>query len=192
MISVSSFRPELFNRNADQGNILVLTKQLQWRGVIFEMRGDFDINSDFVLIGDSFNAVRREYAAELLELVPGLQARLDQGRPTLLVGSSYEFYLGVLDGLPKPTRSNRVSEFREAKYGRVSAFGYRNTDLEEPDLFVQGAFIGTTLYGPVLAKSPDLLKVLLEELEVEGELSPGFSTRLDLYLEQIKTTSIAD
>lgn len=80
MISVSSFRPELFNRNADQGNILVLTKQLQWRGVSFEMRGDFDINSDFVLIGDSFNAVRREYAAELLELVPGLQARLDQGR----------------------------------------------------------------------------------------------------------------
>ena len=156
----------MFNRNADQGNILVLTKQLQWRGVSFEMRGDFVVNSDFVLIGDCFNAVRREYAAELLELVPGLQARLDQGRPTLLVGSSYEFYLGVLDGIPKPTRSNRVSEFREAKYGHVSAFGYRNTDLEEPDLFVQGAFIGTTLYGPVLAKSPDLLKVLLEELEV--------------------------
>lgn len=192
MISLSSYRPELFNRNADQGNLLVLTKQLQWRGVDFEVLHEFDLSADFVLIGDSFNAVRREYSAELLELAPGLQSRLDQGRATLLVGSSYEFYMDILDGLPKPVRAARVSEFRVAKSGSLSAFGYRNTDLDGSDLFIQGAFIGTTLYGPVLAKSPDLLKLVLDAMGVETELSSRFSGRLEDYLEQIIKTSIAD
>lgn len=192
MISLSSYRPELFNRNADQGNLLVLTKQLQWRGVDFEVLHEFDLSADFVLIGDSFNAVRREYSAELLELAPGLQSRLDQGRATLLVGSSYEFYMDILDGLPKPVRAARVSEFRVAKSGSLSAFGYRNTDLDGSDLFIQGAFIGTTLYGPVLAKSPDLLKLVLDAMGVETELSSSFSGRLEDYLEQIIKTSIAD
>lgn len=192
MISLSSYRPELFNRNADQGNLLVLTKQLQWRGVDFEVLHEFDLSADFVLIGDSFNAVRREYSAELLELAPGLQSRLDQGRATLLVGSSYEFYMDILDGLPKPVRASRVSEFRVAKSGSLSAFGYRNTDLDGSDLFIQGAFIGTTLYGPVLAKSPDLLKLVLDAMGVETELSSSFSGRLEDYLEQIIKTSIAD
>ena len=192
MISLSSYRPELFNRNADQGNLLVLTKQLQWRGVDFEVLHEFDLSADFVLIGDSFNAVRREYSAELLELAPGLQSRLDQGRATLLVGSSYEFYMDILDGLPNPVRAARVSEFRVAKSGSLSAFGYRNTDLDGSDLFIQGAFIGTTLYGPVLAKSPDLLKLVLDAMGVETELSSSFSGRLEDYLEQIIKTSIAD
>ncbi len=192
MISLSSYRPELFNRNADQGNLLVLTKQLQWRGVDFEVLHEFDLSADFVLIGDSFNAVRREYSAELLELAPGLQSRLDQGRATLLVGSSYEFYMDILDGLPNPVRAARVSEFRVAKSGSLSAFGYRNTDLDGSDLFIQGAFIGTTLYGPVLAKSPDLLKLVLDAMGVETELSSRFSGRLEDYLEQIIKTSIAD
>ena len=192
MISLSSYRPELFNRNADQGNLLVLTKQLQWRGVDFEVLHEFDLSADFVLIGDSFNAVRREYSAELLELAPGLQSRLDQGRATLLVGSSYEFYMDILDGLPNPVRAARVSEFRVAKSGSLSAFGYRHTDLDGSDLFIQGAFIGTTLYGPVLAKSPDLLKLVLDAMGVETELSSSFSGRLEDYLEQIIKTSIAD
>ena len=192
MISLSSYRPELFNRNADQGNLLVLTKQLQWRGVDFEVLHEFDLSADFVLIGDSFNAVRREYSAELLELAPGLQSRLDQGRATLLVGSSYEFYMDILDGLPNPVRAARVSEFRVAKSGSLSAFGYRNTDLDGSDLFIKGAFIGTTLYGPVLAKSPDLLKLVLDAMGVETELSSSFSGRLEDYLEQIIKTSIAD
>lgn len=192
MISLSSYRPELFNRNADQGNLLVLTKQLQWRGVDFEVLHEFDLSADFVLIGDSFNAVRREYSAELLELAPGLQSRLDQGRATLLVGSSYEFYMDILDGLPNPVRAARVSEFRVAKSGSLSAFGYRNTDLDGSDLFIQGAFIGTTLFGPVLAKSPDLLKLVLDAMGVETELSSSFSGRLEDYLEQIIKTSIAD
>ncbi|BDQ00354.1 hypothetical protein [Aquiluna sp. KACHI24] len=192
MISLSSYRPELFNRNADQGNLLVLTKQLQWRGVDFEVLHEFDLSADFVLIGDSFNAVRREYSAELLELAPGLQSRLDQGKATLLVGSSYEFYMDILDGLPNPVRAARVSEFRVAKSGSLSAFGYRNTDLDGSDLFIQGAFIGTALYGPVLAKSPDLLKLVLDAIGVETELSSSFSGRLENYLEQIIKTSIAD
>lgn len=192
MISLSSFKPELFNRNADQGNLLVVTKQLQWRGVAYEVRNEFDVNADFLLIGDAFNAVTREYAAELLEIAPALQSRLDQGRATLLVGSSYEFYLDILDGLPKSIRSSRASEFRIAKSESMSAFGYRNTDLQGLDLFTKGAFIGTTLFGPVLAKSPDLLDLVLTAVGVRSELSAGFAARLGGYLEQIKKTSIAD
>lgn len=191
MITLSSFRPELFNRNADQGNMLVLAKQLQWRGVESQQTLEFDPSADFLIIGDAFNAVMREYAAELLELAPTLQQRLDAGMPTLLVGSSYEFFIGVLDGIPTPKRGQRVSEFREARSNSLSAFGYRNTDLEGDDLFVKGSFIATTLFGPVLAKSPELLQAILRGLGVQSELSPALSARLGEYLEKIRTTSIA-
>lgn len=191
MISLSSFEPELFNRNADQGNLQVLRKQLQWRGVEFEEQREFNIEADFVLIGDAFNAVTKHYQGQLLELVPMLEKRLELGRPTLLVGSSYEFFLGAVHGLPTTTRGERRSEFRKVSYGDLSAFGYRNTDLSGQDLFARGAFIGTTLFGPVLAKSPDLLNTILDGLGVEAKLDESMQKRLDGYLAEVIRTSSA-
>ena len=191
MISLSSFEPDLFNRNADQGNLQVLRKQLQWRGVEFEEQREFNIEADFVLIGDAFNAVTKHYQGQLLELVPMLEKRLELGRPTLLVGSSYEFFLGAVHGLPTATRGERRSEFRKVSYGDLSAFGYRNTDLNGQDLFVRGAFIGTTLFGPVLAKSPDLLNTILDGLGVEAKLDESMQKRLDDYLAEVIRTSSA-
>ncbi len=191
MITISSFEPNLFNRNADQGNMLVLRKQLQWRGVGFEELSPFDPDADFVLIGDAFNAVMREYRSQLLDLVPAIQARLDLGRPTLLVGSSYEFFLDSVSGLPTAARAERASEFRAPEHSGLKAFGYRNTDLDSRDLFVKGAFIGTTLYGPVLAKSPDLLKVVLDGLGVGEALDVAMESRLSGYLSELIRTSSA-
>jgi CobQ-like glutamine amidotransferase family enzyme len=191
MITLSSFEPELFNRNADQGNLMVLRKQLQWRDAQYEELKEFDVDADFVLIGDSFNAVTKHYQSTLLELAPKLQERLELGRATLLIGSSYEFYLDALVGLPSKRVSKRVSEFRNVSLGEVRAFGYRNTDLESNDLFVKGAFIGTTLFGPVLAKSPDLLRLVLSGLGVTQDLDPGMQQRLDGYLAEIIRTSSA-
>ncbi len=191
MITLSSFEPALFNRNADQGNLLVLRKQLQWRGVEFEELAEFDVEADFVLIGDSFDAVTKHYQSALLELAPKLQERLDLGRATLLVGSSYEFYMDALVGLPLKQSSKRISEFRNTSFGGVRAFGYRNTDLDSTDLFVKGAFVGTTLFGPVLAKSPDLLTIVLESLGVSQNLDQVMQHRLDDYLAEIIRTSSA-
>lgn len=191
MIKISSFEPALFNRNADQGNIRVLTKQLEWRCISYSLVQPFDKDADFVLIGDAYNAVIREYQQELLELAPSLQRRLDLGLPTLLVGSVYEFYLGVLVGLPAASKGSRQSEFREVSNGEISAFGYRNSELAESDLFVRGAFMGTTLYGPVLAKSPDLLDLVLRSLGVENKLPEVVEKRLEGYLFEIKKTSNA-
>lgn len=191
MIKISSFEPALFNRNADQGNIRVLTKQLEWRGVSYSLVQPFDKDADFVLIGDAYNAVIREYQQELMELVPSLQRRLDLGLPTLLVGSVYEFYLGVLVGLPAASKGSRQSEFREVSNGEISAFGYRNSELIELDLFVRGAFMGTTLYGPVLAKSPDLLDLVLRSLGVENKLPEVVEKRLEGYLFEVKKASNA-
>jgi hypothetical protein len=39
----------------------------------------------------------------------------------------------------------------------------------EPRFFVSGAFIGTTLFGPLLAKNPSVLKLLGSSLGVEFE-----------------------
>lgn len=191
MITLSSFEPELFNRNADQGNLMVLRKQLQWRDVEFEDLREFDVDADFVLIGDSFNAVTKHYQSALLELAPKLQERLELGRATLLIGSSYELYMDALVGLPSRRASKRASEFRNVSLGGVKAFGYRNTDLESNDLFVKGAFIGTTLFGPVLAKSPDLLGIVLRALGVTQDLDPVMQLRLDGYLAEIIRTSSA-
>lgn len=191
MIRLSSFEPELFNRNADQGNMLVLKRQLEWRGVEFELLSEFDAAADFVLIGDAFSAVTEHLRAELLALAPSLQRRLDLGLPTLIVGSSYEFFMGVLNGLPQPKRATRESEFRRVTSKDISAFGYRNTDLASDDLYVKGGFIATTLYGPVLAKSPDLLALVLSDLGVSQKLEASLDAVLSEYLTQLIRTSTA-
>ena len=57
MIRLSSFRPDFFDNNGDQGNISVLSSQFEALGVPFEITQDY-VGSDFLLVGDS-STVRR-------------------------------------------------------------------------------------------------------------------------------------
>jgi CobQ-like glutamine amidotransferase family enzyme len=190
MITLASYRPEFFNQNGDQGNIEVLGMQLMWRSIDCEVSSkDFD-DADFFMVGDASRAVMREFSADLELLVPMLTQRFASGLPTLLVGSAHEFFAGKVDGLPALKTAARKSEFREVKQSELSAFGYRNSECVE-DLVVSGAFISTTLFGPVLAKSPDLLDLTLKRLGVTEPLPSGIEAELTQLVQEIRQRAIA-
>ena len=166
MIRVFSYRPEYFNNNGDQGNLEALRHFLKADISYSQIE-----QADFVLVGDASRAAMREFNAELLALVPFLQARLDNGSPTLIVGSSYEFFAPLLSGVPSLSYGERSSEFRTAESAGIKVKGYRNTELVSPDLFISGAFVMTTMYGPVLAKNPQLLKLVAGSLGLQVQIS---------------------
>lgn len=188
MIKLSSFKPEFFNNNGDQGNLEVLECQLDWRGVSFNTDNQDFVSADFLLVGDASRAVIRHFDKELLELAPVLEERLPRGLPTLLVGSAFEFYAGRITGLPALKTISRASEFRTVEQSGIEAYGYRNSEVDQ-DLFLSGAFVGTTLYGPVLAKSPQLLSLILRTMGVEDELPVEISSELDLLLREVRKTN---
>jgi CobQ-like glutamine amidotransferase family enzyme len=189
MIKLATFMPEYFNNNGDQGNIEVLKKQLEWRGVEFSVTSSDLDESDFLLLGDGSRAVMREFESDLSALTALLQERLDAGKATLIVGSSHEYFCSKLPGLPDLKTVSRVSEFREVTSGSQKAFGYRNTD-KDIDLFVDRAFISTSLFGPVLAKNQNLLNLVLSSMGVNDALSNDHQARLDEVLRAIRSQAL--
>ena len=156
-----SFHHEHFDNNGDQGNLAVLKYFLTEQAVAFEESGEL-ASADFVLIGDASRAAIREYGDELLDLASALQARHDAGLPTLLVGSSYEFLASQVTWLDSPKLGSVVSEFRTVVTDEAGpVVGYRNSSISELDFVRNGDFIATTLFGPILAKNPNLLDQML-------------------------------
>ncbi len=117
------------------------------------------------MVGDSSIAVHEHFEKELLELVPELKLRLTAGKPTLLVGRSWEFFAPLL-GI-QVTSGERTSKFFELRVAEHEVIGYHNSTLVEPKFYISGAFIGTTLFGPLLAKNPSVLKLIGSALGVE-------------------------
>lgn len=168
MITISSFRPQHFNNNGDQGNVEALRYCLNSQEIPHSMINEIGQNDDFVLIGDASIAAINHYEAELLDLVPLLSSRLSGGRATLLIGRSYELlapHLGI-----QLQFGTRRSEFMKvpSEFGEV--IGYHNSEVVEPRLFTNGKFFATTLFGPLLAKNPSLLQVIASSLGYKGEM----------------------
>lgn len=190
MIKLATFMPEYFNNNGDQGNIEVLAKQLEWRGIQHSVTSTDFVDSDFLLVGDGSRAVMREFEADLDEIMELLQSRLSSGKATLLVGSSHEYFCSKLPGLPALKTHSRVSEFREVSFGGQKAFGYRNSD-KDIDLFIDNAFISTTLFGPLLAKNQKILDLVLLSMGVTAPLAVELQSELDDVLQAIRSQALA-
>ena len=166
MIRIASFRPEYFDNNGDQGNIEVLKTHLSAVRIGFEVSSVIS-GSDFVLIGDSSIAAHEHFKEELLSLLPELKMRLMAGKPTLLVGRSFEFFAPLL-GIDL-THAERESKFVKVRAANHEVIGYHNSTVSEPRYFSSGSFLGTTLFGPLLAKNPSVLRELCLSLGVEIE-----------------------
>jgi len=186
MITLASFHPEHFNNNADQGNIEVLTWMLNKASLGHEVSATISPESNFVMIGDASFAALAHYESKLESLIPMLAKRLQDGSPTLLVGSSYEFYLKRMAGLPGFRVSDRASGFVSVETSMKDAvIGYKNSELFDAEVFISAAFIGTQLYGPILAKNPDLLQLILRGL---GETIDPEESDLELIAEVRRRT----
>lgn len=164
MIRVFSFQPEYFNNNGDQGNLELLRTLLRRQGSDYKFTAKLQ-DADFALFGDASIAAMEHFDAELRDLQEQLVARHDAGAPTLLVGSSYEFFAPMLGftGNPRPRRSEFVIS--------NGIFGYRNSDKDLPVFHRHEMFWGTQLFGPILAKNPILTAELLDALGYEARFT---------------------
>lgn len=189
MIKLATFMPTYFNNNGDQGNIEVLAKQLEWRGVQYSVTSTDFAGSDFLLVGDGSRAVMREFESELAATTDLVAERLRTGKATLLVGSAHEFFCTRLPGLPELGNAPRVSEHREVTFGNLRVFGYRNNEIEN-DFFIEEAFISTSLFGPILAKNENLLNIVLTSMGVTSELPPVHQSRLAAVLQGVRSKAL--
>ena len=189
MIKLATFMPKYFNNNGDQGNIEVLSKQLQWRGVQYSVTTTELQDSDFLLVGDGSRAVMREFGSELAAITDLVAERLRAGKATLLVGSTHEFFCSRLPGLPELKGAPRVSEHLEVSSGDLRVFGYRNNEIDN-DLFIEQAFISTSLFGPILAKNENLLNIVLTSMGVTAELPAVHQSRLAPVLQGVRSKAL--
>jgi CobQ-like glutamine amidotransferase family enzyme len=189
MIKLATFMPTYFNNNGDQGNIEVLLKQLEWRGVQCSVTSTELKGSDFLLVGDGSRAVMREFKSELAAITDLVDERLSNGKATLLVGSAHEFFCSRLPGLPELGNAPRVSEHREVGSGDLRVFGYRNNEIDI-DFFIEQAFISTSLFGPILAKNENLLNIVLNSMGVNTDLPAVHQSRLALVLQGVRSKAL--
>jgi hypothetical protein len=91
--------------------------------------------------------------------------RLMAGKPTLLVGRSYEYFAPLLEIELK--QGDRESKFVSLRVQDHDVFGYHNSTVVEPRLQISGSFVGTTLFGPLFAKNPQLLKMIASSMGLE-------------------------
>jgi CobQ-like glutamine amidotransferase family enzyme len=52
--------------------------------------------------------------------------------------------------------------------------GYRNSEVLDSELFIRGGFVGTLLFGPLLAKNPDLLKLFAQKLSLNISVDASY------------------
>lgn len=184
-ISVMTFQAEHFNNNGDQGNLELIEKLAARQRCSVTHLGPSQIaNADFVLIGDASRAAIRFYEPGLRNLSEGLALRRQNGRPTLLVGSSYEFFAKDL-GLAEPNPVKRQSDFVVTEFAGEKVVGYQNSDNDLPVLQVEGSFIATKLYGPVLAINPNLLERISSGLGLEAKLPQDWLIQIEKIREKI-------
>lgn len=204
MIRIGVLYPEHLDLNGDAANSLVIGKELAWRGVSCEVvsvnladaiPGDLD----FLVVGHGSRAAWNEIdligthrGAELVKV-------LKSGVPTLAVNSGFEVLhlgkntTGPMLGFFQTAFSNteRVSKFWVEPFGGFEVLGYVNSDNDLPVISRYENIIGTKLHGPVLAKNPKLVALILNMIferrgaELPDYLNKNVATKIDGYVSEI-------
>ena len=189
MIRLGVLFPDHLNLNGDYGNIEVLARQFEWRGIacdVVRVEDEHDLADglNFLLVGHGSSAAWDSIRDRLNSLEGGLRKLVESGTPGLCVSTGFEelVRLAVVTSLECKSIPERVSKFVVHTDGDQEVLGYLNTDVDLPPLHREGAFVCTMLHGPVLAKNPALL---LESLQ-------NISIHAGLQLEAIQTSEKAD
>lgn len=171
MIRLGVLFPDHLNLNGDFGNIDVLVRQLEWRGMACEViRVDDEkhlaSDLDFLLVGHGSNAAWESIRVNMESLAESLRKLIASGTPGLCVSTGFEelVRLNAINGLVSQDIPERVSKFVVHPDGNGEVLGYLNTDVDLPFLHREAQFVCTMLHGPVLAKNPSLLEELLERI----------------------------
>ena len=189
MIRLGVLFPDHLNLNGDSGNIEVLARQFEWRGMACDVVRVEDEHHladglDFLLVGHGSSAAWESIRDRLNSLKGGLRKLVEAGTPGLCVSTGFEelVRLAVIAGLECKSIPERVSKFVVQADGNQEVLGYLNTDVDLPPLHREGQFVCTMLHGPVLTKNPALLLELLENISLHAGLQ----------LQAIQTSEKAD
>lgn len=177
MKTIYTLMPDRLNLNGEQGNVLVLSRRLEWQGIPHQIVGIQDLahlekllpklekspRDFFVFMGqgsfETFTYLEKQ-SAFLHELLTRL---IFAGVPSLIVGTCYEIYANA------PKSQVFLSEFikSEFKPGGFELLGYASTGYDLPALAAKGDnAVLTIMHGPVLAKNPKLADWFLSEMGV--------------------------
>ena len=212
MIKLFTFAPDRLNLNGDQGNLLILSRRLEWAGVsheIQELRSLQDLraassfiekpgNLGFLLLGHGSIAAMRSLASQMTELEACLEIFAKAKAPVLVVGSCFEALRS------KTNREARQSHFLECEVqtpifkdipepdgvSEIRLFGYVNSQADLPTTAVEGSVVFTLLHGPVLAKSPELSAVILRYFGI-SEREDDRVKRLQFLVDKAKETALS-
>lgn len=181
MIRLGVLFPENLNLNGDYGNLEVVARQLEWRGMASEIvavgtHAELTSGLDFLLVGHGSSAAWASIHEEFRGLLDPLKALLAAGMPGLSVSTGFEYMVrgSVFEGLNVNSLSSRTSKFVVEQDVKGEVLGYLNTDVDLPIIHRESNFIGTMLHGPILAKNPTLLEEVLLKISSNAgvELAP--------------------
>lgn len=192
-IKLGTLFPADLNLNGDQGNLLVLRKQLEWAGLEVQVLNldnseeSWPDELDFLLIGHGSRAAWQHVWSELHSRLDWLKANIARGLVGLAVGSGHEIFypknlvnefgLGLI--YRELAEIERESRFCLGNIDGVEVLGYLNRNTDAPIIERLGSFLLTGLHGPVLAKNETLLRMLMGEMLRRAEITVNSSDFLE-------------
>lgn len=162
---LGAWQPEYFNQHGELANVKVLQFWLTLSNIDSEIVAVESLAQtkrvDLMLVGDASRAAIRHFQGELSEIA-GYAAEVESAPRTLVLGKSFECVAErVLDEPLLP--SERVSEVREFSTEHGIVRGYLNTKYEPVGIVSKRQLLGSSLHGPILASSPQLRELILQE-----------------------------
>lgn len=177
MIRLAALFPEHLNLNGDQGNLEVLSKQLQWRGVPSEVVAvrtvaELEQRFDLIFVGHGSIAAWSSIDHEFKVIAPKLAELIRAGVPGLSISTGFEKLVeGRVLAVPNIEPLNeRLSKFEIIEDGASEVLGYLNTDVNLPVLHREQNWIASMLHGPLLAKNPVLLSEVLGKISAHADV----------------------
>jgi CobQ-like glutamine amidotransferase family enzyme len=167
VIKLAALFPKHLNLNGDHGNLLVLQKRLQWRGVPAEVVAVTDTKNlekyDLVLAGHGSRAAWDQVLRVDKMFVSNLAAYIESGKPAIVTASAYDLVSEQLLGKKNDVLEHR-SLFVKTSEGVV---GYVNSASSANEMQWHKNALLTLLHGPLLAKNPELADDLIQRMAIE-------------------------
>ncbi len=171
MIRLLNLFPNHLDLNGDLGNTLVLQRRAEWGGLPVAVSQVEPTQAwpverpDFVMIGHGSAAAWRQAYPSLKANAAQLEQWMLEGTQVLAVSSGFAALHGLLPGLSSSVeKTERTSKFVSLDFEDKQITGYRNSDLDMPNIVRLNGLIGTVLHGPLFAKNSWLADEILAEI----------------------------
>ena len=154
-IRLAALYPSHLDLNGDHGNLLVLERRLEWRGVsaeIVPITKPTDLDAfDFVLLGHGSNDAWADVERIDKMLISNVAKLVQAGKPVMAINSGYEKLIVELENI-SIERIERVSEFKDVD----GIVGYVNSDALLPEVKrINNSYL-SLFHGPLFVKNPQL------------------------------------